>query len=226
MKYLTGYVWQTPQVAFDGQELCRESSVLLQQISYGKCNVVLACVCSGGVIGGYLTGGLKAWLVKRGKELFLKKVEGNVVKKELEKELRRLYQEAERYYDRQKKGKGMEIQLSGILIADQDCWLMQSGEGCFFLLNRKFQRTHCRAIGEEAVSAVKVAEAGIEKCVGVLLGNPLFLTSVSREAMKQCLAPQDIHKEGQIDRRLAELAEESCRQGYQQECSAVYIRSM
>ncbi len=226
MKCLTGYVWQAPQIAYEGQELRRESSILLQQISYGKCNVVLACVCSGGVGGGYVTGGLKTWLVKRGKDLFMKKVEENVVKKELERELRQLCKEAGRYYDRQKECETRQIHLSGILIADQECWLMQNGESNILLLNRKFQRTHCKRIESESSGSVQVTEAGIQKCVGVVLESNTFLRYVPEEAIAQCLAPQDIHKEEQIDRRLAELAQESRRRGYKQECSAVYVKSL
>ncbi len=226
MKCLTGYVWQPPQIAFDGQKSCRESSILLQQISYGKCNVTFACVCGGGVGGSYVTGGLKSWLMKCGNELFLKRVEKNIVKKELEKELRRLCNETRSYYDRLKGCEMRQIDLSGILIADQECWLMQTGKGMIMLLNRKFQRTHCKRIKTESSDPIQVTEAGLQKCVGVLLGDGSFLQCVSGEALTQCLAPQDIHKEEQIDRRLAELAGESRRQGYDRECSAVYVRSV
>lgn len=225
MKYLSGYVWKAPEVACVEEKMHRDSSILLQQISYGKCNVVLACVCGGDVIGGYVTGGLKAWLAKRGKELFMNKVEDNGIKKELERELTRLDKEAGRYYNRKNEGR-LQMQLSGILIADQDCWLMQSGESGIMLLNRRFQRTHCKRIGKESAASIQVIGAGIQKCVGVLLGSNSFLQHVSGEALAQCLAPHEIQKEGQIDRRLAELAEESRRRGYQQECSAVYVRSM
>ena len=116
--------------------------------------------------------------------------------------------------------------MSGMLIADQECWLMQSGESSLILLNRRFQRTHYKCFQSKESDSVKVIEAEIEKCVGVLLGNSAFLQQIPKETILQCLAPQDIFKEEQIDRRLAEMTEESRRLGYMQECSAVYIRSM
>lgn len=224
MKYLTGYVWQASQDT-GTQKTPRENSILLQQVSYGRCNVVLACVIGGGVVGGYVTSGLKAWLMNRGKALFGKKVEERVVQKELEKELERLYGEVSRYMCREKNEIQVPIALSGILIADQDCWVMQGEQSSLFLLNRRFQRTHCKEIENTGSDSLQVTVGRIQKCVGVLLGNHKFLQSVSQEAVKQCLAAQDIAREEQIGLRLKELAEESRRQEYPEECSAVYIRT-
>lgn len=225
MKYLTGYVWQAPQ-GTGTQETPRESSILLQQVSFGRCNVVLACVIGPGVVGGYVTSGMKAWLMNRGNALFGKQVEERVVQKEVEKELERLYGEVSRYICREKKDKQVRIDVSGILIADQDCWVIQGEESSLFLLNRRFQRTHCKEIENTGSGYLRVTAGRIQKCVGVLIGNQKFLQSISGEAVKQCLAAQDIVREEQIGLRLKELAEESRRQEYVEECSAVYIRSM
>lgn len=225
MKYLTNYVWQAPQGA-GTQEILRESSILLQQVCFGRCNVVLACVIGGGVVGGYVTSGLKAWLMNRGKALFGRRVEERMVQKELEKKLKELYGEVNLYLYREKNESRIQIALSGILIADQDCWVIQGEESSLFLLNRRFQRTHCKEIENNGSGSFRVAAGRIQKCVGVLLGNHKFLQSVSGEAVKQCLAAQDIVREKQIGLRLKELAEESRRQEYWEECSAVYIRSM
>lgn len=224
MKYLTGYVWQAPQ-SEGTQKAFRESSILLQEVSYGRCNVVLACVIGGGVVGGYVASGLKAWLMDRGKALFGKKVEERMVQKEIEKVLERLYAEGRRYMLREKDDNHVPVSLSGILIADQDCWVIQGEESSLFILNRRFQRTHCKEIGNTGNTFFTVNVGRIQKCVGVLLGNRRFLQSVSGEAVKQCLAAQDIVREEQIALRLKELAEESRRQKYSEECSAVYLRS-
>ncbi len=225
MKYLTGYVWQASQ-GLGTQKTPRESSILLQQVSFGRCNVVLACVIGPGVVGGYVTSGMKAWLMDRGKALFGKQVEERVVQKEVEKELERLYGEVSRYICKEKMDKQVRIDVSGILIAEQDCWVIQGEESSSFLLNRCFQRTHCKEIENTGRGYLRVTAGHIQKCVGVLLGTNKFLKSISGEAVKQCLAAQDIVREEQIGLRLKELAEESRRQGYSEECSAVYIRSM
>ncbi|MBQ8232724.1 MAG: hypothetical protein IJZ34_12480 [Lachnospiraceae bacterium] len=232
MKYITGYVRLSDGISRD--------SILLQQIRYGRCNVVLACVCDGGAIGANMTKQMKLWLAERGPELFEKKSDYNKIRKKLERKLAEWQADVETWMaaekqavaqNRQKPGKPQtveksQVNLSGILIADQDCWLLQGGESCIYLLNRKFQRTHRSLLSEACYSDWQVTEGRIQKNVGILLGRKEFLQGISKETMMQCLAAQDITREGQIDRRLAELAEESRRQGYESECSGVYIKSV
>lgn len=225
MKYITGHVWLNS----NSQENTNQESILLQQVTYGKCNVVLACVCNGGVLGGYITGRLKNWLQSKVAELFGGKRENEQVKKALYKELSTLQKDVQNYCDRI-SGKEdllqLPVNLSGILIADQDCFLIHGGESCCYLLNRKFERTHRKRIGQDKYISWQITEGRIQKNVGILLGMRTFLHSVSKEVMLQCLAAQDIEREEQIDKRLTEMAVESRRQGYQGECSAVYIRSI
>lgn len=232
MKYITGYVRLSDGISRD--------SILLQQIRYGRCNVVLACVCEGGVIGANVTKQMKLWLAERGTDLFGKKSDYNRIRKEMERKLlqwqadvqmRMATEKRFAAHSKQKTGNLQEtmksqVNLSGILIVDQECWLLQGGESCIYLLNRKFQRTHRSLLTEGCSADWQVTEGRIQKNVGILLGRKAFFQGISKEVMLQCLAAQDIEREGQIDRRLAEMAEESRRQGYESECSGVYIKSM
>lgn len=207
MKYITGHVWLSEGTSRD--------SILLQQIQYGRQNLVLACVCDGGTAGAEITGQLMLWLAEEGLYFFDKRKTDKRIERELEHRLNSWQTDA-----------GQEVNLSGILIADQDCWLMQGKEGCIYLLNRRFQKTHRRVLSQAASAGFQVTEGRVQKNVGILLGGKAFLNSVPKETMLQCLAAQDITREEQIDRRLAELAGESRRQRYAGACSAVYIRSV
>ena len=203
MKYITGYIKLSESNSRD--------SILLQQICCGKRHVVLACVCDGGDMGAYVTKQMKLWMAGRGAELFTQQSTDKKIRKELEHKL------AEWQAD---------VNLSGILIVDQECWLLQGGESCIYLLNRKFQRTHRKLLSEKCYPDWQVTEARIQKNIGILLGRKKFLQGIPKGAMLQCLAAQDINREEQIERRLAEIGEESRRQGYQGECSAVYLKSV
>lgn len=230
MKYITGHVWLKSKNQKGNSQICNDQpglnleSILLQQIRYGKINVVLACVCDGGVLGGYITGRLKMWLQSKGKDLFGSRKDSEQVKKELYRELKELQEDVQNYSARTIPD--ATVNLSGILIADQDCYLIHGGESCCYLLNRRFERTHRRKLGEGKYQPWQVTEGRIQKNVGILLGLKPFLHGVNKDAMLQCLAAQEIEREGQIASRLTELVQESRRQGYEGECSAVYIRSI
>lgn len=225
MNYITGYVKLS--------ETASRDNILLQQIRCGRCHIVLACVCDGGVIGANITKQMKLWMAERGTELLGKKADDKKIRVELEHRLTdwqtdvRTWQTAEERsaHGKQIVGKS-QLNLSGILIVDQDCWLLQGGESCILLINRKFQRTNRRLLSEAFYPDWQVTEARIQKNVGILLGRKDFIQAIPKETMMQCLAVQDINREEQIERRLAEMAEESRRQGYQGECSAVYLKSV
>lgn len=178
MKYITGHVWLNG----NNQERVNQESVLLQQISCGKCSVVLACVCNGGVLGGYITGRLKNWLQSKGTELFGKKRDSEQVKKELYRELSILQRDVQNYCARTEAKEEAQppVNLSGILIADQDCFLIHGGESCCYLLNRKFERTHRKKIGEDKCAGWQITEGRIQKNVGILLGMKPFSSQCVR----------------------------------------------
>jgi len=216
MKYITGYVWRKQEDGGKAQE-----SVLLQQVLFGRRQVVLACVCDGGALSGYVTGRMKLWLEGKGEELFGRRMREEAVIRAFEQECKILREDTVRY--EKCGGKGIQS-LAAVLIVDAECYLWKTGEGCFYLLNRKYERSHRRPLceGEEE----QVVCGRIQKGAGIFLGFQHFVQGVSKEAMLQCLAVQEIREDGQINVRLRELAEEGCRQGYTGECSAVYIKSV
>lgn len=218
MRYLTGYIWQ------GRKEENEQDSVLLQQIRYGKRNITAVCVSDGKEAGAYITGQLKIWLQRKGRELFCGKINEDRVQKELNKELVRIQMDIRRY--QHKNQESFQISLSGILIADQDCWLFWGGHGCCYLFNRKFQRTHRKRIGGHAGKMWQVRAGRIQRGVGLLFATEQFSSGVSEETMKQCLAAQDIVREEQIERRLKELWEVGCSQDGKGTCAAVYVRSV
>ena len=224
MKYITGHVWLREH---EQAQSARES-VLLQQVCYDACHIVLACVCDGSELGGYVTGRLKSWLQVNCTRLFGKNKDVKTVSKELAKELAVLRDETADHMagKSSKEDRQHTLNLSGILIVDKICFLFSAGEGCFYLLNRRFNMTHRKKLAGIGTVPWQITEGIIQKKVGILLGTASFLGGVGKEAMRQCMAAQDIEREGQIDRRLREMALESCRQGYHGDCSAVYIRSV
>ncbi len=226
MKYLTGYVWQSPRNAGTMSQMHRDTSILLQQLCYGRRNIVLAAACKGEVAGGYVTAGLKLWLAERVGELFAKKADAHLLKKELEREVRRLLKEVCKNDNMRANGLPPGMECSVVLMADQDCWLLQNAGGCMFLINRRLYGTCCRKIECVGGGPVSVIEGLVERGVGVLLGSRGFLEGISGKIISQCLAPQQIFREEQIRNRLRELTEESRRQKYFGECSAIYIKSI
>lgn len=218
MKYLTDYIWRKKE-AEPGK-----NSILLLQVIYAGCSVVLACVLGNDMVGGYVTGGLKKWLLERGEVLFGKNGRKREILKELKLQLEKMYEDAGRYL--YKNDTGEKIAFSGILIADQDCWVILGEESCIYFLNKRFQRTHCKRIQRRSSDPVEIIPGHIQRSVGLLLGNADFLERVSKEAIMQCSAVQDINRETQIGNRLKELTEESRGNGFMEECAAVYIKSV
>lgn len=218
MHYMTDYIWRGTK----GEN--EQDSVLLQQIRYGKRNIAVICVCDAGKAGGYITGQLKIWFQRRGQELLCRKADENRIQKELNRELMRIRSDIRKY--ELKKQECFQVNLSGILIAGQECWLFWGGRGCCYVFNQKFQRTHRKKIGGHAGKMWQVREGRIQKDVGLLFATEHFNKRVSEEAMKQCLAAQDIVREEQIERRLNELWEAGCRQDGKDTCAAVYVKSV
>ena len=214
MEYLTGYVWQKSKdcALVEGEtEKKRKYSILLYQVIYAGRNTVFSCVCGNDAVGSRVTEELKSWFLERGEFLFGNKKGRRSIGKELKLVLKKWYRE--------------EIRISGILIVDQECWVILGKENfvCFF--NRRFQKTHCKKLKKHSDEPLEILRADVQKSVGFLLGNREFTEQISKDAMLQCLAAQDIIREEQITGRLRELAEESKEKGYEGEGAAVYIKT-
>ena len=215
MKYMTGHVWCGSEAVFLEQDMHQES-ILLQHIRYGQRDMVFTVVCNGAEYGGYLTGRLKDWFQRNGKELAGKAKNSEVIAKKLQREFLGLKEELG----------DKEMDLASLLIVDRECFLITCNMGMCYLFNRRFERTHRRRLSCSHRDHWQMRQGCIQKKVGILIGLQPFLEGVDQGAMLQCLAAQDIEKECQISKRLCEIAEESRRQGYHGECSAVYIRSI
>lgn len=249
MRYISGYLWKKGKrspVDNDQQEWNEEDSVLLYQLRYDKVTVVLACVSDGRERGGYLTGQMKIWLQEHISILVASRKDCRQIRILLEKELKRIRQDLQ-VYERQNEQKRnaakrnvarqvgkhedgtaavAEVNFSGILIIGKRFWLIQGGKSESYFFNRKFQRTHSGRLGVSFSREWKVTEGGIEKGVGIWLGSQTMTANLSFDVVRQCLAAQDILREGQIERRLNELSEESIRKGLKEDYAAVYIKSV
>lgn len=244
MKFVTGYLWREgvhdtsqslQQEAKDSRQhkgnldnllLHHEKhpdSLLLQQMKWGRNRSLLACVCSGGLSGAYFTGRLKDWLFKHREMCLSRVVDRAEILRSLQGEICGIRRDL---YDARGRFQEGDIDFAGILIVDQDFWLLQGGACGSYYLNRRFSNTHCKRLGAEYCENWQVLPGKLEKGVGILMGCGGFLEGLSVDVIKQCMAAQDIYKEEQIANRLAELYGEIRRQGYEAPCSAVYLKSV
>lgn len=233
MKYFTGYVYEDSTGKGTNEE-----SLCLVQLHAGTKDVILACVCDGGAVGAAVTKQLKLWLAQRGVRLILRNASIEKILKETEKFCRGLQKENEvrcgmRQNQRMQKKqrtvcKAEKVNLAGILVVGEQAILIQNGDGCLCLLNRRGNSSHRRflEVPHRKTEQWGMISAGIEQKVSILLGRAPFLKEVGKEEMLSCLSVSDLSRETQIGRRLSEMAEESRRQGYTAECSAILIHSM
>ena len=121
-----------------------------------------------------------------------------------------------------------KLNLAGILVVGEQAVLIQNGDGCICMLNRRGNSSHRRflEIPHGKTEQWGVISAGIEPKVSILLGRAPFLKGVGKEELLSCLYVSDLTREEQIGRRLSELAEERCRKGDTTECSAILIHSL
>lgn len=233
MKYLTGYIYE--DCAGNGKH---EESLCLVQLQVGTKEAVLACVCDGGAAGAAVTKQLKLWMAQRGTRLVLKSTSMEKILREMKKLCQRLQKEAGTWCNtRQNQGvqekqrmvqNTEKLNLAGILVVGEQAVLIQNGDGCICMLNRRGNSSHRRflEIPHGKTEQWGVISAGIEPKVSILLGRATFLKGVGKEEMLSCLYVSDLVREEQIGRRLSELAEERCRKGDSAECSAILIHSL
>lgn len=213
MKYLTGYIrcdlknGENDRESFlPPKEEMMEHSVLLIQFSVGKHHVVLACVCSGGYLGGCVTESWKQWMAEYKEQIsrgrFRRRTAVNMLRKRTNVLLKEQKKTGEDFPE-------TEVNLSGILLVDQECILLEYGKSCVYAVNRKLQKMHCKRIDryhrEGKSKEITVTEGRLQNCVGILIGNETFAECAGKNVMEQCLAAQDIRNDRQIERRLHEM---------------------
>lgn len=201
-------------------------SVVLQQVSSRKKETILACVCEGlgegrdaAMQSGYFTERLVEWFHRK----FLKKLLENgretEISKALEEELKRIMWELNRYAG--KKG-AVEIQYSGILTRNSQCWVFCRGATGMFLFNRRYNKEHVKPIvlsGENTVW-----EGRVQKNVGILLCSHSFRKVFQNEEVLEVLFKGKRCDEAQLEKRLKELWREGEARGLEK-TGAIYIRT-
>lgn len=197
MKFWSGYVWT------DSGELHPCESLLLQQVKCGKQAVILAAIGKEDE-GAPFIKDLKNWFQQSIIQL-CERMEEDSVERVLEEQF----------------GKKLPRQtgFAGIIVIDEKFWLLQGEDSEAFLFNKRFNRTNVKKFCRPGITG-----GYVEKGIGILLGSKKFYQGVSLGVMKQCLAAQDIVREGQIENRLRELAEEGYRKCGENGC-ALYIRT-
>lgn len=220
MKYITGYVYcDCPTLQTNEESLC------LVQAEFDRTEVILACVCDGKAVGASVTKQLKLWLAEKGERLAGSKTVARRLTESFTQECLRLEKEVQEAADR--RDGNARLNLAGILIVGQECVLLQNGDGCICLLNRRFQQSHRRFLNiRKKESGWAVARAQMEQQVGILIGGAGFLKGIDDRMLPQCLAVQEIGQDTQIDKRLQALAQERRRQGYAGSCSAVLVERL
>lgn len=226
--FLTGYVWDEKS----------DEAVLLQRISTGKENYILAGVGSEKGSGELLEQ-LQDWLWWEGVHI----AEGDTEGFRTERELKQIL---DPYEDD-------SLNYALFLARGNTFWLTGRGSAGVYLLNNSFNRPHMRPLLENDRPQAKLLPDGteedfehprlsgrilygtMEKEVGILLTTESFWGKYTspeeeerkREAVRQCLNPGEISGKLQIEKRLREL-QHVVLKGAQKERdkSAVYLKTM
>lgn len=245
MKFISGYVWQGENreqkvcsnsliyplpVTAEGSkyELRNHDAVLLQQVRYGSCPILFACICSGNPAGGYITGQLIQWLYTRGMHFVRKALSDEKIEKEIMEAWKQVDREVEQFSD--KAGISRDIHMTAVLIIGRRFWLIWMGNAMGYLLNCRFHRPHMRQLTEEFLKegqlkrVPEIASGSLQSGVGILLCGGGFSESLPVDIIRDCLAVQDIGTQQQISRRLKELQEEGCKRSGEPAGSAVYVK--
>ncbi len=130
MKFWTGYVWQDGERDGAADGTADGTSLLLQHVRWKKRSIILAAVgrekgCDGPV------GCLRDWFQAEG--VFLCGRAGGG-------------QAGKRLMERLGSFSPFQEPMIGLLMVEDDFWLIQGGEGAAYVFNRKFQRAHLRRL--------------------------------------------------------------------------------
>lgn len=201
-------------------------SIVLQQVSSRKMETLLACVCEGlgegsdaATQSGYLTERLVEWFHQKYLKKLLEQGREAEITKSLEAELERCLYELGQYG--KKKG-GMEIQYSGIVIRNNQCWIFQRGATGLLLFNRRYGKEHIRPL--VLPPEANVWEGRVQKNVGILLCDEAFGEIFDREDFIEVLFQDKKYEEERMGKRLKELWREGKERGLKKS-GAVFVRT-
>jgi len=201
-------------------------SVVLQQVSCQRKEVLLACVCEGfgeekhaATQSGYFTERLVEWFHKRYLKKLLEKGWEGEITRDLKEELEKITQELKLYA---KKSGVAKIQYRGILIQNNQCWIFGRGETGLFLFNRRFNKVYVKPIvlSEEKT----VWEGRIQKNVGLLLCTASFYQIFDRTEVTEVLFGDKKQSEESVKKQLMELWREGEIRGLKK-AGAVFVRT-
>lgn len=103
-----------------------------------------------------------------------------------------------------------------------ECFYVWRGGMAVCQMNRRFDSYHLRKLSVPSQEMVCVRTA-LEAEVGVFLCHEAFLEGFTGEQIRECLAVGELAGQGQVERRLWELAEEADRRGTWQRATAFVV---
>lgn len=246
MRYLSSFYWQ--------QEEPAATSLVLQQFVYrrGKTPGLFACLCTDRQMGqgaenapnAYLAERLSYWFQTEGRELFRR--DKNEECMETRQRLARVIAQADEDLERHRLHKTephkdyayvrdeicRKPDLIGLLSMGERFLLFNRGEQNAYLLNRRFERVHCRCLtgqekpgmGENLQEAeqkpgigesLQLLSGEMETGIGLLLATEDFSRKLSRNQLEECLSVKEMERTENVKGRLRELGEEAARKGGQ-----------
>ena len=199
-------------------------SVVLQQVSTHKKETLLACVCEGfgeekegATWSGYFTERLVEWFHGTYLKKLLEKGGETEITKALKEEVERTLEELRRYA--KKKGE-LQIQYSGILIRNNQCWILGSGSKGLYLFNRRYNKEQAKPIIIPEGSVVW--EGRVQKNIGILLCSDSLRKVYAGLELSEVLFREKKCDEAGVEKRLKELWREGQIRGIEN-VGAVYI---
>ena len=225
MDYRSTYLWEKAE--------CQEYnpvSLVLQQVTVHKQDVLLACVCEskqegkeGVAESGYFTEALVQWFHKDMLQLLEKRDAEKELGKSLQKEVDRITREISQHAAKERHIEA--LQCKGLLLLENRFWLFSKGQTQAWLLNRRFNRKHIHLIGENSKENVVVWEEGIvQKRLGLLLCTSNFFRHVEEMEVAEVLALENDWSEERVQRRLQELWRENVLRGENASVGVIFVR--
>lgn len=117
---------------------------------------------------------------------------------------------------------GQHCGYAAVFCMGGECFYVWRGGMAVCQINRRFDRYHLRKLSVSSQGMVCVRTA-LEAEVGVFLCHEAFLEGLTSEQIRECLAVGELSGQGQVERRLRELAGEADRRGIEQRATAFVV---
>ena len=207
MKYLSSYYWQ--------QEEPAETSLVLQHFVYrkGKLPGLFACICTGSA---YFTEQLTYWFQTEGRELLRLDSSPDLdkTKAKIQQIISRIDSDLAEFASCKKIEACKNTHFIGMLSIGKRFLIFSRGELRAYLLNRRFERVHCKCLTPQKENEeLQIMSGDMETGIGLLLSTRSFAQNLEREQIKTCLSVKELTRTENVKGRLRELGEEAARQG-------------